>query len=689
MPHGGHSPKHRGGSSECVPPSPPAGRVSTISSGSPGSSSDPLAGVLARLALSEAGPGGGSAGQLRRAPIKGPSGPRRQGVGVEEEEQAVVAVEKLPNGGVQLRVTLLAAGFVIGASGASVREISATTGAVVQSWSEGPVSGCHRPSRVFRVQGQRRAVAAAVEIIHEAVERYKELCEGKRRGEFVQRQQRIRGVEFSYQPPPRSVAPHAAALGSPPDGGGAAGGEGYSSPEPEAVSGQHKRPSSGHAVNARGGRANGGRAMSQGNGVPHQQQGGSGYLGMGASPGGGAGHHHHPNAWVARADHGAPGGGSPLLGAHAGAASGSHSQSAMFAAAADQYAYHTHMAAAAAAAASAAYQQQQQQQQQQQPQGTFGGDSLVRQAPGSPYMTQSTHLPPPPGFYQQLQQHQQSVSGGYYGSEYQQHGGEPYDHNPPGLYGDEAVRGGGAYGRVAPQRMGGQQQQQQQGAPHFPTSHSAGQLSSYPGALAPPPRLASPGVPVNEAARLLGSALAGPVLGMSSPAVQQHGSATLLRANGNGSSVSLHHSGGSHDAEGSSGEDVHCSYLSDTSVSLHGGERAMTKTGSAGSIATPPLTPVPPRRVPSTDSLGSSGGHGGLSLGGSATFSAYAGGGFSDAGGHSPFGGVLSSWTAQSAYAQPDSPPSRLMPQQQQQSNSWLRVASSAPAPPGGRGDAY
>ena len=178
---------------------------------------DPLTAVLARLSLADPS---SALGPLRRAPIKGPSGPRRAGEGTEEEEQAVVTFERLANGGVQLRVTLLAAGFVIGAAGASVREISASTGAVVQSWSEGAVPGCHRPTRVFRVQGQRKAVAAAVEIIHEAVERYKELCEGKRRGEFVQRQQRIRGVEFAYQPPPRSVAPHAAALGSAPGSSG-------------------------------------------------------------------------------------------------------------------------------------------------------------------------------------------------------------------------------------------------------------------------------------------------------------------------------------------------------------------------------------------------------------------------------------------------------------------------------------
>ncbi len=81
-----------------------------------------LAGALGRLALSAGAPGeptpllhGGAllspstdAAVLRRAAaplplLKGPSGPRRAGEGVEEEEQAVVAVEKLPNGGLQAR----------------------------------------------------------------------------------------------------------------------------------------------------------------------------------------------------------------------------------------------------------------------------------------------------------------------------------------------------------------------------------------------------------------------------------------------------------------------------------------------------------------------------------------------------------------------------------------------------------
>ena len=76
-----------------------------------------LGGALSRLALHDDGAAaaasyGGLAAPLspmRRGALppppllKGPSGPRRAGEGVEEEEQAVVAVEKLANGGLQAR----------------------------------------------------------------------------------------------------------------------------------------------------------------------------------------------------------------------------------------------------------------------------------------------------------------------------------------------------------------------------------------------------------------------------------------------------------------------------------------------------------------------------------------------------------------------------------------------------------
>lgn len=48
-------------------------------------------------------------------------------------------------------------------------------------------------------------VQAAVLLIEQAVAKYKELCECKRRGEFVQREHVINGVEFYYQPPPRKA----------------------------------------------------------------------------------------------------------------------------------------------------------------------------------------------------------------------------------------------------------------------------------------------------------------------------------------------------------------------------------------------------------------------------------------------------------------------------------------------------
>jgi len=59
---------------------------------------------------------------------------------------------------------------------------------------------------VFRVRGAPADVSLAAEIIREAVALYNALCEGKRRGEFVRRAQRVRDVDFSYQPPPKTAA---------------------------------------------------------------------------------------------------------------------------------------------------------------------------------------------------------------------------------------------------------------------------------------------------------------------------------------------------------------------------------------------------------------------------------------------------------------------------------------------------
>jgi hypothetical protein len=62
------------------------------------------------------------------------------------------------------------------------------------------------------LQGNHRSVTLALSILCEAIELYKELCEGKYCGKHVDRCQYIRGVEFIYSPPPRSAVPYAAAL---------------------------------------------------------------------------------------------------------------------------------------------------------------------------------------------------------------------------------------------------------------------------------------------------------------------------------------------------------------------------------------------------------------------------------------------------------------------------------------------
>ena len=140
--------------------------------------------------------------------VQGPSGPRMPGQGVEEQEQVVVSTETDENGGVRVRVTLLAAGFVIGNAGASVREITQHTGASIRSWTQPAeyfFGGFARPTRVFCVEGESTAIAQATELIYAAVDRYRALCEMKKRGEFVQRSQKIKGVVFSFQPPPREI----------------------------------------------------------------------------------------------------------------------------------------------------------------------------------------------------------------------------------------------------------------------------------------------------------------------------------------------------------------------------------------------------------------------------------------------------------------------------------------------------
>lgn len=57
---------------------------------------------------------------------------------------------------------------------------------------------------------------AAIAIIKQAVIRYKDLAEGRYNGMQVDKKQQVQGIDFYYQPPPRSIVPFAASLRVPP-----------------------------------------------------------------------------------------------------------------------------------------------------------------------------------------------------------------------------------------------------------------------------------------------------------------------------------------------------------------------------------------------------------------------------------------------------------------------------------------
>lgn len=151
-----------------------------------------------------------------------------------------------PHSGITLKITLLAAGFIIGPSGASVREICRFTGADVRSWTEPPAGPTARRVRAFTVDGAPGQVASAATIILAAIDRYVSLTDGSHAGRTVGRAQEVGGIMFSYQPPPRAVVPQAAALkgGNSNSGGGGSGSGGGSWFGREASSAEPAPPSS-------------------------------------------------------------------------------------------------------------------------------------------------------------------------------------------------------------------------------------------------------------------------------------------------------------------------------------------------------------------------------------------------------------------------------------------------------------
>eukprot|EP00775_Hariotina_reticulata_P005621 gene5621-5859_t len=159
--------------------------------------------------------GSGSTGQLSSSAAQiwiQPSGPRRPGEGVENEEQGILSAEE--DKAILLGFPAVSMCFKLACpSGASVREVVRLTGADINSWTEqaSNLRG-RRPARIFLIKGEARCVAQAIYVVTAAVDRYKELCEGRYCGQSVPRAQNVLGVTFSYQPPPKSIVPCAASL---------------------------------------------------------------------------------------------------------------------------------------------------------------------------------------------------------------------------------------------------------------------------------------------------------------------------------------------------------------------------------------------------------------------------------------------------------------------------------------------
>lgn len=117
-----------------------------------------------------------------------------------------------------LEITYLAAGFLIGEKGQSIRDMERITSTTIKSWKDRTASG--RPVRKLVVESHEDSsgdvkscnVARCLHIIKAAVMHYKDLCEGLYCGEYVEPVRVIEGVAFTYAPPPRKNVPYAAGI---------------------------------------------------------------------------------------------------------------------------------------------------------------------------------------------------------------------------------------------------------------------------------------------------------------------------------------------------------------------------------------------------------------------------------------------------------------------------------------------
>lgn len=138
------------------------------------------------------------------------TGVQRAGLeGADTSEQNILAVHISSDNCIIITATLLVSGFIIGAKGASIREIQGRSGVQIRSWNQ-VIS--NTTVRMFSVQGPKYGQCMALEYMMAAVERYKHLAEGPCCKMKVSQLQTVRGIAFWYKPPPKKAVPFAASL---------------------------------------------------------------------------------------------------------------------------------------------------------------------------------------------------------------------------------------------------------------------------------------------------------------------------------------------------------------------------------------------------------------------------------------------------------------------------------------------
>jgi len=127
------------------------------------------------------------------------------GEGCTSDSQEITSAICLDDRTVLLRITILAAGFVIGPKGSSIKSISEKFDVHIQSKTV--LGGEYRE---FKCSGERANLMKCIQTIKEAVCTYKRLTEGEFKGACIQSSLIICGIAFDYCPPPKSKMPHAA-----------------------------------------------------------------------------------------------------------------------------------------------------------------------------------------------------------------------------------------------------------------------------------------------------------------------------------------------------------------------------------------------------------------------------------------------------------------------------------------------